>query len=97
MDRRARCVVQYAISLLGMQRNDVEGRREFEHVHSNWRRILQSPSMVDVQGVFPMSSEVQCAICQCVLFEGDETFETIHGIVDVLCYRSLEILGRVWS
>ena len=38
----------------------------------------------------------QCPICQCVLFEGDEMFETAHGIVDVLCYRSLEILGRVW-
>jgi len=37
----------------------------------------------------------QCAICQCVLFDDDELFDTAHGVVDVLCYRSLEILGRV--
>jgi hypothetical protein len=37
----------------------------------------------------------QCALCQCVLFEGDELFDSYWGVVDVLCFRSLEILGRV--
>ena len=50
---------------------------------------------LDTAGAANMSR--QCAICQCVLFEGEEMFETAHGIVDLLCYRSLEILGRVWE
>ena len=94
MDRRARRMVQYAVSLLGMQRNDLEAGRKAAHIPLNRRCRLQYYPMVDVQGVLGMK---QCPICQCVLFEGDEIFETIHGIVDVLCYRSLEILGRVWN
>ena len=40
---------------------------------------------------------MKCALCQCQLFTSDETFDTQYGKVDVLCYRSLEILGRVWE
>jgi len=39
----------------------------------------------------------QCAICQCLILDQEEIFDTFHGKVDVLCYRSLEILGRVWE
>ena len=38
-----------------------------------------------------------CGICGCELFAEDETHDSQYGIVDVLCYRSLEILGRVWE
>ena len=37
----------------------------------------------------------QCALCQCVLFDDDELFESHWGVVDALCFRSLELLGRV--
>jgi len=40
---------------------------------------------------------MNCAICNCELFDDDETFECQFGIVDVLCFRSLELLGRVWN
>ena len=39
----------------------------------------------------------QCAICQCQLYPDDITYITGHGLVDELCFRSLEILGRVWE
>ena len=42
-------------------------------------------------------TQKQCGICQCVLFDDDETHDSQYGIVDVLCFRSLEILGRVWN
>ena len=39
-----------------------------------------------------------CGICGCNIFpEEDEVFESQYGFVDVLCFRSLEILGRVWE
>ncbi len=41
---------------------------------------------------------MNCAICGCKIFPNEEeTFDTAHGIVDVLCMRSLELLGRVWE
>ncbi|GAI89527.1 unnamed protein product, partial [marine sediment metagenome] len=43
-----------------------------------------------------MSQKV-CGICQCVLFEEDETYDCQYGIVDALCFRSLEMLGKVWD
>jgi len=42
-------------------------------------------------------TQKQCGICQCVLFDDDETYECQYGTVDVLCFRSLELLGRVWE
>jgi len=45
----------------------------------------------------PEVIEMNCAICQCTLYADDETFECQYGIVDVLCFRSLEILGKVWD
>lgn len=56
-------MVQYAVSLLGMQRNNVEGRRDVEHIHSNRGRYVQSPTMVDVQGVFSMIEVLECPLC----------------------------------
>jgi hypothetical protein len=39
-----------------------------------------------------------CGICGCNIFpQEEEVFESQYGHVDVLCYRSLEILGRVWN
>ena len=40
---------------------------------------------------------MNCALCGCRLFPEDEQYDTAHGRVDVLCYRSLELLGRVWE
>ena len=42
-------------------------------------------------------SQNLCGVCQCVLFSGDETYNSQFGMVDVLCFRSLEILERVWD
>ena len=42
-------------------------------------------------------SQKLCGICQCVLFEEDETYDSQYGIVDALCFRSLEVLGKVWN
>jgi hypothetical protein len=42
-------------------------------------------------------SQKLCGICQCVLFEEDETHDSQYGIVDALCFRSLEVLGKVWN
>ena len=61
MDRRARRMVQYAVSLLGMQRNDVETERKTPHVPSHRRYDVQYCPMVDVQGV--LAVKVTCAIC----------------------------------
>jgi len=44
-----------------------------------------------------MTFEAICAICQCLLFSEDEIYECQYGVVDALCYRSLEILGKVWE
>jgi len=38
-----------------------------------------------------------CGICQSPIFAEEEKYESQYGFVDVLCYRSLEILGRVWE
>jgi len=40
----------------------------------------------------------QCGICQCVMFiHEEEYFQSQFGITCVLCFRSLEIMGRVWE
>jgi len=41
---------------------------------------------------------MNCGICGCNIFpEEEECFDSQFGLVDVLCYRSLELLGRVWE
>ena len=40
---------------------------------------------------------MSCGLCGCVLFPEDETYDSQFGTVDVLCYRALEIHGRVWK
>jgi hypothetical protein len=41
---------------------------------------------------------MNCSLCGCAIYPGeDETFDSQFGIVDVLCYRALEIHGRVWD
>jgi len=41
---------------------------------------------------------MMCGLCGCVIYPGeDETFESQFGTVDALCYRALEINGRVWD
>jgi len=45
-----------------------------------------------------MNKQFTCAICGCVIHpHEEETFDSQWGLVDVLCYRSLELLGRVWE
>ena len=41
---------------------------------------------------------MMCGLCGCVIYPGeDETYDSQFGTVDVLCYRALEIHGRVWE
>ena len=41
----------------------------------------------------------ECNLCHCRVYndEGEEYLPTQFGYVCVLCYRALEIHGRVWG
>ena len=39
-----------------------------------------------------------CGCCHCVIFpKEEECFDSQFGLTCVLCYRALEIHGRVWD
>ena len=39
-----------------------------------------------------------CKLCGVVIFpREEECFESQFGLVDALCYRALEIHGKVWE
>jgi hypothetical protein len=40
----------------------------------------------------------QCGLCQCLIFpKEEEVHESQFGVTCVLCYRALEIYGKVWA